>query len=296
VGGGGGAGGPPPPGPPTALCVSLADGYLEAALARQPELETGLDEDGGDMAERLAGSLLPRVCEINRMPVPPSYRVPLRADASGFVRAIEMARDLIAQGGVDRCIVGGVDACTDARYLTAAHHFGAVRAGDQAAGFQPGEGAAFLLVEPEAGARARGAEILGSILATATGTDPVERAGDDPPLGIGLADTIDRCLRALPDGGARIGWLIANLNGDAFRANDWAYALVRLRARYPHLAECPVNTPAESFGELGAASGPVAACVAVRGFARRYAPAAQALVWLASHGGGRGACVVGAPS
>jgi 3-oxoacyl-[acyl-carrier-protein] synthase-1 len=204
---------------------------------------------------------------------------------------LHKAQHLLATGQFVRCIVGGVDACTDGRYMAAAHHFNALKAGDQAAGFQPGEAAAFIMVESEPDARARGADILARIDAAAIGSETIGRTSGKPALGLGLADTIERCLGALQDG-SKIGWIMADLNGDAFRGNDWGYALVRLMPRHRYLGECPLVIPAEAFGEIGAAGGPVAVCMGVRAFARGYAPAPSALAWLSSYAGSRGAFVI----
>lgn len=270
----------------TAVCVALPSGYLEAAQARalvppQPA-PVGVDP----------GAVIPRALQLHGIEISPANQLAVREDQAGFATAIGRAAQLLAGGAVDRCILGGVDACTDEAFLSAAHQFGLVKTPEQAAGFQPGEAAAFLWIETLAGARARGRPCLARIDAWAAGADPVARDSGLPALGHGLADCIGRCLAALPDQGAGIGWIIDNLNGDAVRGNDWGYALARLVARFPPLGTAPVETPAAAFGEIGAASGAVAACVAVRAFARGYAPGAPVLVWLASDSSARGAFVI----
>jgi 3-oxoacyl-[acyl-carrier-protein] synthase-1 len=90
-------------------------------------------------------------------------------------------------------------------------------------------------------------------------------------------------------------WPIVDQNGEVFRASDWGCSLVRLRAA-DGLAEEGVNAwyPAASFGDVGAASGAVATCIAVEAHTRRYAPLPHALILTSSDGPSRAGCVVSA--
>jgi 3-oxoacyl-(acyl-carrier-protein) synthase len=235
--------------------------------------------------------LLDRICGLCSVGIPIENRTLTFQDQAGFAWGLQYAWNELSRGNLERCVVGGVDACTDAEYLAAAHHFHVVKTEDQPAGFQPGEAAAFLLVETAEVALKGGSRVLGWIDAAAVGEEQVKRCSRKPALGIGLADTIDACLGCLPEVGG-LGWTIADLNGDAFRGNDWGYALTRLAARDRRVGAFPMTIPAESFGEIGAAHGAVASCMAIRAFERGYAPASQALVCLASYDGGRGAFVI----
>ena len=275
----------------TALCVVLPSCYLQTERERDPQVTADGEASAPVFLQSLASSLLGRICEVASIEIPVTNHVPIFEDQAGFARGLLYARELLSSGQVERCILGGIDACTDNGYLAAAHHFNVLKTDDQPAGFQPGEAAAFLMLENESAARGRGAEVVGIIQAAAVGRDKAARCSRKPPLGIGLAQTISQCLAIAPEA-SDVGWVIADLNGDAFRANDWGYALVRLIASYPRLGECPVVAPAESFGETGAAQGAIASCMAVRAFARGYAPDPRALVWLTSYRGDRGAFVI----
>jgi 3-oxoacyl-[acyl-carrier-protein] synthase-1 len=72
---------------------------------------------------------------------------------------------------------------------------------------------------------------------------------------------------------------------------EWGHALVRLLERWPAVHEPVLWYPATSFGETGAASGPLAVCMAVSAVARGYAPAANAVIASSSDGSGRAAVV-----
>lgn len=276
----------------TALCVALPSGYLQSQRERDPQFSMDEEDSVQTFLQTLAEGLPARICEVASLAIPAAQRALIFEDQAGFARGLLHAWQLISTGQVDRCILGGVDACTDGRHLAAAHHFNAVKTEDQPCGFQPGEAAGFLMLEPVSAALAQGVPIAGEIAAAAIDHDTVGRCDRGPPLGVGLAEAIDHCLAIAPEGTGAAGWIIADLNGDAFRGNDWGYALVRLMAAHPCLGSCPLVIPAESFGETGAAQGAIASCMAVRAFARGYAPAPRALVWLASYGGDRGAFVI----
>lgn len=273
----------------TALCVALPSGYFESEHARAPDITLENPAAAAELHETLKNSLLNRLCDLCSLPIPSAHRVMLFEDQVGFARGLQYAAQLLSRGEVDRCIVGGIDACTESTYLAAAHYFNALKSEAQPMGFQPGEAAAFLLLEP---ATARSDRVQGYIRAAAVSTEAVTRCSRKPALGMGLAECIDACVEVSSRNPAAPGWAIADLNGDAYRANDWGYALVRLVGKHAWLGSAPLTTPAESFGETGAAHGPIAACMAVRAFARRYAPARDALVWLSSYAGGRGAFLV----
>jgi len=279
----------------TAMLVALPSSYFQSALASQLATEEASESGLNGEQASLNESLIDRACKLANLPGAPHGRLLEFDDQAGFVRLLQRAARLLQSGEFDRCVVGGVDACTDEAYLAAAHHFHAVKAGDQAAGFQPGEAAAFLLMENTSGAMSRGARIQTCVTASAYGRDETDRTSGKPAVGVGLSDVLRNCLLQLGDKARHIGWMIVDLNGDAFRANDWGYALVRLAASHPHIGLVPVWIPPESFGEVGAASGPVAICVAVRSHVRGYAPARSALLPLSSYSGSRGAFTLSFP-
>jgi 3-oxoacyl-[acyl-carrier-protein] synthase-1 len=225
----------------TAFCVALPSGYLQSTQERDPKASQP-EEPFQSFLQTLTDSLLPRLCELATLPVPAANQGMVFQDQAGFARGLMHAWHLLSAGKVDRCILGGIDACTDSRYLTAAHHFNVLKTEEQPAGFQPGEGAAFVMLESAAAALARGAPIAGCIEAAAIGTDPIQRCSGKPALGVGLAQTIAACMQARPPE-PDVGWMIADLNGDAFRANDWGYAQSRLIAEFPQLGGMPGDYP-----------------------------------------------------
>ena len=101
--------------------------------------------------------------------------------------------------------------------------------------------------------------------------------------------------RVVPDHGGRLGLFIGDLNGTERRALDWGHAIMRLRSKLESDLAVPLWLPAASFGDTGAAAGPVAICLAARGFDRGYAPNGNVVVWLSSESGLMGAIGLAGP-
>ena len=112
--------------------------------------------------------------------------------------------------------------------------------------------------------------------------------------GAALAGTID-ALRAQAGWDQRVPSITLDLNGEHARASEWGNALTHLIARSPVYQEIAVEVPALSFGDTGAASGAVAACMALHAFARGYAASDTVAIVNASDGGTRTAFLLRAP-
>ncbi len=262
-----------PSGSPVGLCVAL------------PDLASRAQAAGAPVPPKLR--LLERAARHAGAVVLPEARIEFAVGPAGFALAVGAALDLLAQGRVAACIAGGVDTLCDDLAVDALATQGRLKEGENPVGLQPGEAAAFLLLEPLETARRRDVRILGQVAGHALAQDP--RTREEPPVGEGLAEALRQLTGdsgALPPGET---WFILDRNGEAVRANDWGYCQQRLMARMPGVLPAPEWDPATSFGDTGAASGALAAVAAVRGFTRGHAPGRCGVVLSSSDGGRRGA-------
>jgi 3-oxoacyl-[acyl-carrier-protein] synthase-1 len=106
---------------------------------------------------------------------------------------------------------------------------------------------------------------------------------------------VGRTLAGWPDAGRSTVLVGANLNRDDYRSSTFWRS--RLTIREPvRLDTLPTPYPPLSFGEIGAATGPVTAALLAAGWTRRYLTAKSALVCLLDDGGERGTLWMQAPA
>ncbi|RJS22587.1 hypothetical protein DRW03_14885 [Corallococcus sp. H22C18031201] len=236
--------------------------------------------------------LMPAVLKNMRSRMPPAIQRTLFGDA-GLFEALRDSAELLRTHQVDRCIIGALDSLVEPQVAWSLDQLGLLKGPEHPVGVLPGEAAAFAVLELPASAKRRGTSIEASINAFHFESERFHRRSRQPALGQALSRCVRTTLEALSDRGEETGLIIGALNGDAYRAQDWGTALVRL-------SDLPLRTtrqwyPAQSVGEIGAATGLVGLCMAIRGFARGYAQTRDVLVWTAGDDGGRGAFHVKAP-
>jgi 3-oxoacyl-[acyl-carrier-protein] synthase I len=208
---------------------------------------------------------------------------------TGFFRALAMARDALAAGRCWYALVGAVDSHLGEATMRRLDEAGRLRSPRSRDGFFPGEAGAWLWLEQRALAERRGvmprAVLHGPVLAW----EPQPFTGDRQSTGTGLTTA----LRGAVSGcGVAPRWVIADLNGESFRAFEWGLAVTRLGADLAGLRE--VTHPADCWGDVGTAGPPLFIMLACEAFRRRWAPARQALVFAGHDAGERGAAVVAA--
>ncbi|MFY0566308.1 hypothetical protein ACN28E_21065 [Archangium lansingense] len=277
----------------TGLLLNLSDGYfLKERSERQEKSSPGYTpDDETDNAEgylqfqqECEEQLIPRLCEPMGLRFHPKHRKLFFGGPAGFASILRTASELIQSGQLKRCIVGGIDSLIDPLMIHALTELGVLKTPSHPVGQMPGEAAALLLLERHAQVRVRAARIDALLAEPHIEEEHVHRFSGQQPRGIALVKAISR---ALPQqSGQTPKLLIGNLNGDEWRAREWGMALTKLP---PALRDARLWIPALSFGEIGAATGAVAACMGVRAFARGYARTEDVLIWLSSDNGQKGA-------
>lgn len=242
-----------------------------------------------ELQRRLSSEFLPDLARHRAIRTAPRCAEVILGDATGFVRALELAASWLAEGACTTCWVAGIDSFLDPWTIEALAGLRMLRTPDNPAAAIPGEIACVLALEDaEQAARARHV-VTARIdrFARAAGASP--RVGDEPPVAAPLASAM-----AIANDGVHAPHLVINLNGDAVRAMEWGHLLVRWTAQ--GIAE-PVSTwiPPLYFGEIGTGTGPASVALVARGWSRRYSPAARALVGLIGNGSHRGAFALSAP-
>ena len=266
-------------------------GALVATGAR-PAVPAGDDEVPRSIAfaEQCRDHLVERLTRAANVKFAPADHSITFGDNSAFLRALDRGYLAVTSGYVQRCIVGGIDSYVDAPSLEWGMARRRLKSDSNPTGFAPGEAAVFIeLTMQPSGDR----PVPGYLSRPGFGEEPgqVGATEAEPPRGFGIAQAV---REAMTHAGRPVGLVIADLNGDATRAMDWGWALVRSAPEYPVLRDAPVWTPAASFGETGCASAGLAIGVAVQALGRGYARTDSILIVSTSATGERGAIVVSA--
>jgi 3-oxoacyl-[acyl-carrier-protein] synthase-1 len=266
----------------TGFFLSLSDYAVEDAASRlvaqgdQKKEAQSAPLPSAEFQRRCEG-LFARLSNLLRLEAPFGNQATFFAGHAGFAKALDTAMASLARGQIDRAIVGGIDSRVDTKFLSAAAALGLLRTNENPVGLVGGEAAAFAMIERQADVARRQRQSLGALSPVALASDERSQLGELPPDGIALSSVVERASHGVS------AFFLGDLNGVERRAFEWGNAVTRSGA------SGPLWVPAVSFGDTGAASGAVGLCMAARAFARGYAPASTAVVWLASESGLRGA-------
>jgi 3-oxoacyl-[acyl-carrier-protein] synthase-1 len=211
--------------------------------------------------------------------------------AAGMV-ALEAAWQALAAGKEEFRLVGGVDSYLEPEtleWLEACDQVHAAGPANNAWGFIPGEAAGFCLLASEP-ARARynlstRCRVLSAAVARETNLIKTETVC----TGQGLTAAVRQVLAALP-AGVKVDRMICDQNGEAYRADEFGFALVRTSERFAGGSN--FVAPADCWGDVGAASGPLFVVLASAAAERAYAKGPHYLVWASSESGERGAALL----
>ena len=196
---------------------------------------------------------------------------------AGGIVAMEAAGRLLEGDRAAAVLVGGAESYLDADTLEWLDEQERLHSKNNIYGFCPGEGAAFVLLAKH------GQDASVEIAATGLGREPNLNGTEDICLGEGLG----AAFAALRNG--PVDRILCDMNGERYRGNEYGFAVLRSHALFRDAAD--FETPADCWGDLGAASGPLFACMAIEAETRGYTRGARTLIWASSEGGQRGAAL-----
>ena len=234
-----------------------------------------------------------RLAAIPDLPVTVSGVVALQRGHASGLALLESAREQMVTGGFDACLVGGVDSyfhpdtmewLDDNRQLASARGRSA---------FVPGEAAAFCLLGTERLLVRLGVASLARLRSVAVGTEEKTIKTDDVCLGAGLTAVVDNALRGAaigPTTATTVNTVICDINGERYRGEEWGFVCLRTASNFDDPAG--YWSPADCWGDVGAASGPLFIMLACQMALRGHATGPVTLVWASSEDGLRAAVVL----
>lgn len=273
----------------TGLALFDQDDLHARQAARIDEFGGEPDPAGGDAT--FARRLLANAAAAAGFARTPELRAVSLAGHAGGAQCVAAALADLADGHVDCALVAGADSLLGESTLEWLASTSRLKLADMPVGLRPGEACAVLaLTRPRHAAAAESCCAIGQV---ELGHEARSLLSGATSVGEGLSQTLMNVARAAAWDTTHAPWFIHDHNGEVYRANEWGHTLVRLRAEHAAIDGAQTWLPAASFGDTGAASALVGACVAVTAFERRYAPVDRGVIVSSSESTLRAAMVLG---
>jgi 3-oxoacyl-[acyl-carrier-protein] synthase I len=262
-------------------------GQRERIKARIPTI-IGLSGSRPGRPEGLEADLVRRL----EAELPIRIRVLPHGHSAGLMALQEAARMINAER-TEFCLAGGVDSYVQWDTLAWLDTERQLMSEENRSGFVPGEGAGFCLVASTGVARRRGLDVLAWLVSAATARERNLIKTNDICIGEGLSEAITQAAAALKLPEERVNASYCDLNGERYRSEEFTFSVLRTQSAFVNMLDNV--TPADCWGDMGAASGPLFAALAIASAARGYASGPRSMLWTSSEDGHRSAVVLHVP-
>ncbi|MCY1045725.1 hypothetical protein OV208_30710 [Corallococcus sp. bb12-1] len=211
---------------------------------------------------------------------------------AGAIRAVEQAQRECSSGREHVFLVVGVDSYLHAEtfgWLEQRRRFAqqGIRGG-----FVPGEGAGCLALMSAGLRRRLRLPPLATVRGVRTAQEVQLRDSPTGSFGAGMTQAVQGAVAGLDLPREAVDSLCMDINGERYRSEEWGFVALRTPSVWKSTG---YTAPSGSWGDVGAAFGALGGVLAVRSFARGYAPGPRAMVLAGSDGGLRGAMLLQAP-
>lgn len=209
---------------------------------------------------------------------------------AGGILCMEHALSLITSGRSELCLVGGVDSYLEPETLEWLDDLDQLHSESTIYGFCPGEGAGFCLLASQRLANRLGLTASVGILSAGSAVEKNRIKTETVCIGEGLSEAFQKTLMGLPSADSRVDHVICDMNGERYRGNEFGFAMLRSAGRFAEASD--FQTPADCWGDIGAASGPLFAVLTAFSVQKGYAPGPLTFLWASSEGGQRAAALL----
>jgi 3-oxoacyl-[acyl-carrier-protein] synthase-1 len=208
--------------------------------------------------------------------------------------AVAHAAGILRRGEAEAVLVGGVDSYVDIDTLHWIEAQGRLRGEEKPFGVIPGEGAGFALLASARFLERHALRSFGEIVRLAEGVEENPWYTQRPSTAEALSRAIFGVIGPTSSEPQRADVTYADLNGEAWRAEEWSLAYVRTGPWQGHPLD--LRHPADCWGDVGAATGPLLVGMACLDFHQGRNKGKTALVWTAADVlPYRAACLVARP-
>lgn len=207
---------------------------------------------------------------------------------AGGLLALSDAREMLHRGVARYVIAGGVDSYRDANAIASLDARGRIKSSANLDAFIPGEAAALLVMTTAFQARQDGLTPLATCSAAASAFEEGHLLSSEPYRAEALATAVG-ALAAAGEVAGPVTEVFSSMNGEHHWGREWSVAFLRHRGLFD--AEHGFHHPADSYGDIGAATGPMLVALAAFGQHMHYRRS-PALVYCSSDDGPRAAMFV----
>jgi len=211
---------------------------------------------------------------------------------AGGLLALQSALGKLSGGTTDACLVVGADSYIIPETLECIEErdqFHGAGPLNNAWGFVPGEGAGALLIMGEDISKGLGIPILGSVMGMGEGRETNLINTDSVCIGEGLTAAFRAVLGMLP-AGMKVDNIFCDMNGEPYRTDEFGFTALRVREYLQSAGD--FTAPADCWGDVGAATGPLCVSLAVISHRKKYGKGPLSLVWAGSESGERAAALI----
>ncbi|WP_292147040.1 beta-ketoacyl synthase N-terminal-like domain-containing protein [Mesorhizobium sp.] len=210
---------------------------------------------------------------------------------AGGMLAIHHGCRMLQEGKAQFCLVGGVDSYLEPETLEWLDEREQLHSDENTYGFCPGEGAGFCLMTKLQTARRLAIQPLLEVVCTSVAFEENKIKTRTVCLGEGLSTAFQLLFEQAPTD--PVDRIICDMNGERYRGNEYGFAVLRNPGRFRDAAD--FETPADCWGDVGAASGPLFVSLVAQAEARGYRKGPLSLIWASSENGTRAAALLGGP-
>lgn len=211
--------------------------------------------------------------------------------AAGLL-ALESASLKILQGDYDGCLVAGVDSYLEAEtleWLESCDQLHGAGPLNNAWGFIPGEAAGAVLIMNHELVERLKLKAMARLIGSGSALEPKRIKTETVCIGEGLTKAFCSALQNLPEG-VKISDVYCDMNGEPYRADEYGFTCLRTQAHFESAAN--FVAPADCWGDVAAASGPMHIALATIAGLKQYANGNLSFIWASSEGGQRAATVL----
>ncbi|BCH33437.1 beta-ketoacyl synthase [Mesorhizobium sp. L-8-10] len=217
----------------------------------------------------------------------------LAAGHAGGILAMLHACDALANGSARLCLVGGLDSYVEPETLEWLDALEQLHSRENIYGFCPGEAAGFCLMATLRTARELSCRPLLEVVSVGAAREENRIKTQTVVLGKGLGTAFRSTFEQAPSEIGVVDRVICDMNGERYRGNEYGFAVLLNRGKFKDAAD--FETPADCWGDVGAASGPLFVGLVTEAEARDYSKGPLSLIWASSENGSRAAALLRAP-